>query len=222
MRRWSLPPSGCWSLVRLCSQHQCATWQPAHLVGSCVPARLASSRASCSTPVSCSSGTGLAPMLSSRALLSQQPCAGHSLGGALASLAVHSFATAARERGRQLSLSLYTFGAPRTGNHAWAREAGELCQDTWHLINDQVAFLNMALWAGRLHIVWHCGSSCAARLLDNCSAESWHACTGCSASHGQVLGAVQEGRKSGNHQPARRLPRAPQPPGGFPAPDASR
>ena len=32
----------------------------------------------------------------------------------------------------------YTFGAPRTGNHTWAREYEELVPDTWHIINDQV------------------------------------------------------------------------------------
>ena len=43
-------------------------------------------------------------------------CAGHSLGGALATLAAHSFATAARARGQTPAIACYTFGAPRTGN----------------------------------------------------------------------------------------------------------
>ncbi|KAL4458650.1 hypothetical protein ABPG75_013515 [Micractinium tetrahymenae] len=34
-------------------------------------------------------------------------------------------------------LSVYTFGAPRTGNHAFAREYGQLVPDSWSVINDQ-------------------------------------------------------------------------------------
>lgn len=34
-------------------------------------------------------------------------------------------------------LSVYTFGAPRTGNHAFAREYGELVPDSWSVINGQ-------------------------------------------------------------------------------------
>ena len=37
----------------------------------------------------------------------------------------------------QLSISCYTFGAPRTGNHAFAREYDDLVPDTWGIINDQ-------------------------------------------------------------------------------------
>ena len=64
-------------------------------------------------------------------------CPGHSLGGALATLAAHSFAVTAREQGCTSAFSCYTFGAPRTGNHAWAAEYEELVPDTWHIINDQ-------------------------------------------------------------------------------------
>ncbi|KAK9807450.1 hypothetical protein WJX73_008432 [Symbiochloris irregularis] len=70
---------------------------------------------------------------------------GHSLGGALATLASFSFATAAEEAnysqtyGTHLPVTCYTFGAPRTGNHTFAREYENLVPDTWHLINDQDA-----------------------------------------------------------------------------------
>ena len=50
-------------------------------------------------------------------------CAGHSLGGALATLAAHSFATAARARGQAPAIACYTFGAPRTGNVTLAAAA---------------------------------------------------------------------------------------------------
>lgn len=38
---------------------------------------------------------------------------------------------------RPIALSVYTFGAPRTGNHAFAREYGEAVPDSWAVINDQ-------------------------------------------------------------------------------------
>jgi len=36
-------------------------------------------------------------------------------------------------------VSCYTFGAPRTGNHAFAREYNAAVPDTWSIINDQVS-----------------------------------------------------------------------------------
>ena len=38
-----------------------------------------------------------------------------------------------------LDISCYTFGAPRTGNHAFAREYNEAVPDTWGIINDQAS-----------------------------------------------------------------------------------
>ena len=48
--------------------------------------------------------------------------AGHSLGGALATLAAHQLRTVALSYGVDRDLACYTFGAPRVGNHAFARE----------------------------------------------------------------------------------------------------
>ena len=45
--------------------------------------------------------------------------AGHSLGGALATLAALDVKNLCKAR-EQLDVTLYTFGAPRTGNHAFA------------------------------------------------------------------------------------------------------
>ncbi len=50
--------------------------------------------------------------------------AGHSLGGALATLAAYDI-QAACDCPEKLDLSCYTFGAPRTGNHAFAHEFNE-------------------------------------------------------------------------------------------------
>ena len=44
---------------------------------------------------------------------------GHSLGGALATLAALDVKNLCKAR-EQLDVTLYTFGAPRTGNHAFA------------------------------------------------------------------------------------------------------
>ncbi|BDA45990.1 probable lipase [Coccomyxa sp. Obi] len=57
---------------------------------------------------------------------------GHSLGGALATLAAYDI----QSRFGLKDLQVYTFGAPRTGNHAFAREYEALVPETWHVIND--------------------------------------------------------------------------------------
>ncbi len=64
--------------------------------------------------------------------------AGHSLGGALATLAAYDVAKALEAAGLRAHLACYTFGAPRTGNHAFALDYRETVPDTWGIINDQV------------------------------------------------------------------------------------
>ena len=60
---------------------------------------------------------------------------GHSLGGALASLAAIDIV---RECGVDSDrVSCYTFGCPRIGNHAFAADYAQAVPDTWHVINDQ-------------------------------------------------------------------------------------
>jgi predicted lipase len=61
-------------------------------------------------------------------------CSGHSLGGALATLAAYDLQL---EFGFGSNLHCYTFGAPRTGNHAFAAESSHLVPETWHIINDR-------------------------------------------------------------------------------------
>ena len=61
---------------------------------------------------------------------------GHSLGGALATLAAFDIRRACPAD--RADISCYTFGAPRTGNRAFAREYKEAVPETWSVINDQV------------------------------------------------------------------------------------
>jgi hypothetical protein len=60
---------------------------------------------------------------------------GHSLGGALAVLCAYDIATRTPCAAFDVDISCYTFGAPRVGNHAWAREYNSKISETWQLIN---------------------------------------------------------------------------------------
>ena len=71
---------------------------------------------------------------------------GHSLGGAVASLAAFDIAKRCRgiPHGR---VGCYTFGCPRVGNHAFAKAYAEAVPNTWHVINQQDAVVHsMKLW----------------------------------------------------------------------------
>ncbi len=59
--------------------------------------------------------------------------AGHSLGGALATLAAYEF----QAELEGIDIQCYTFGAPRTGNAAWARDFMHRVPECWHVINDR-------------------------------------------------------------------------------------
>lgn len=61
---------------------------------------------------------------------------GHSLGGALAILAAFDLSLLSAKQG--VAISCYTYGAPRTGNHAFAKKYNLSVPQTWHVINDQV------------------------------------------------------------------------------------
>ena len=60
--------------------------------------------------------------------------AGHSLGGAIATLAAFDIQ---KTFDRLPRLTVMTFGAPRTGNAAFAQEFGQLVPNCWHVINDK-------------------------------------------------------------------------------------
>ena len=69
--------------------------------------------------------------------------AGHSLGGALATLAAYDIQQELAKQGQQqqqqqqAEVVCYSFGAPRTGNHAFARDYNHMVPDTWSIINGQ-------------------------------------------------------------------------------------
>lgn len=60
--------------------------------------------------------------------------AGHSLGGAMANLAAVDIA----KMREWAAVKVYTVGAPRPGNHAYARMYNQVVPDTWGIINDLV------------------------------------------------------------------------------------
>ena len=68
-------------------------------------------------------------------------CTGHSLGGALATLAAYAIRKACPCLACT-DISCYTFGAPRTGNHAFAWDYNDIVPDTWGMINDQDAVVS--------------------------------------------------------------------------------
>ena len=65
-------------------------------------------------------------------------CCGHSLGGALASLAAIEIVNECKLRPGHVKC--YTFGCPRIGNHAFAEDFAANVPATWHAINDQDLF----------------------------------------------------------------------------------
>lgn len=66
-------------------------------------------------------------------------CTGHSLGGAMATLAAYDIRTGLQAIAMSnIEVVCYTFAAPRTGNHAFARDYNATVPDTWSVINDQV------------------------------------------------------------------------------------
>lgn len=71
--------------------------------------------------------------------MSSMHAAGHSLGGALATLAAYDIRKQLLNNKQSNSkVVCCTFAAPRTGNHAFAREYNAMVPDTWSVINDQV------------------------------------------------------------------------------------
>ena len=56
----------------------------------------------------------------------------------LPNLAAYDIAKAIEAAGLRAHLACYTFGSPRTGNHAFAVDYRQKVPDTWSVINDQV------------------------------------------------------------------------------------
>ncbi|KAK9902208.1 hypothetical protein WJX75_007799 [Coccomyxa subellipsoidea] len=84
---------------------------------------------------------------------------GHSLGGALARLAAHDIARECQDCGKTVRVGCYTYGSPRVGNHAFAREFDKVVPHCWHIINNQDAvarspkFLGLYKRAGHVVII---------------------------------------------------------------------
>ncbi len=73
---------------------------------------------------------------------------GHSLGGALATLAAFDIKQALLKANRgEVKLLCYSFGAPRTGSHAFANDYNKVVPDTWSIINNQVCSALLQQWA---------------------------------------------------------------------------
>ena len=72
---------------------------------------------------------------------------GHSLGGALATLAAYDIRKQLQASGNQdVEVMCYSFGAPRTGNHAFAADYNHVVPDTWSIINEQACLGLAAAW----------------------------------------------------------------------------
>ncbi|CAI5495765.1 unnamed protein product, partial [Closterium sp. Naga37s-1] len=61
---------------------------------------------------------------------------GHSLGGALSTLFTYDLAQSDLKKQHGFNLSLYNFGSPRVGNHAFAARFNQLVGDSWRIAND--------------------------------------------------------------------------------------
>ena len=80
---------------------------------------------------------------------------GHSLGGALATLAAFDIKQALLKANRgEVKLLCYSFGAPRTGSHAFANDYNKVVPDTWSIINNQVCSILLQQWAAMLQHWW--------------------------------------------------------------------
>ena len=89
---------------------------------------------------------GLICMLACDCLWLCMVATGHSLGGALATLAAYDIRKQLLDnRQSNTQVVCYTFAAPRTGNHAFARDYTAAVPDTWSVINDQVRLLPYSL-----------------------------------------------------------------------------
>ncbi len=79
--------------------------------------------------------------------------AGHSLGGALATLAAYDLKNVAAKHNLDVQVSCYTYGAPRVGNHAFAEDFDRIINDCFHVVNHQVHLLQSVAHA--VHLCHH-------------------------------------------------------------------
>merc|ERR1711884_15043 len=95
---------------------------------------------------------------------------GHSLGGAVASIAALELAAQLRSvRGANApKVSLFTFGQPRTGNCAYARLHDSLVPDSWRVVNGLDEVVHVPRCTQR-HVF-----SEGCRCSDDAAAEEWY------------------------------------------------
>ncbi|KAI5072460.1 hypothetical protein GOP47_0012566 [Adiantum capillus-veneris] len=60
---------------------------------------------------------------------------GHSLGGALATLAALELSTSRLSREHRINITMYNFGSPRVGNKRFADQYNEIVKDSWRVVN---------------------------------------------------------------------------------------
>ncbi|KXZ49775.1 hypothetical protein GPECTOR_19g226 [Gonium pectorale] len=82
---------------------------------------------------------------------------GHSLGGALATLAAYELAKEKKDHGRLFDISLYTYGAPRVGNQAFAEDFDARVTDAWRMVNPKDVVPRVPPVSARY---CHCGTHC--------------------------------------------------------------
>ncbi|PSC73217.1 DEAD-box ATP-dependent RNA helicase 50 isoform A [Micractinium conductrix] len=75
---------------------------------------------------------------------------GHSLGGALAQLCAYDVKKRCPCAEYMVHVKCYAFGAPRVGNHSWAKEYNTAIPDTWCLINKD----DVVTTAGKLFFMY--------------------------------------------------------------------
>ena len=136
---------------------------------------------------------------------------GHSLGGAVATLCAFDLARKAEELGISPSqCCCITFGAPRTGNAAFAKLFNQTVKGgCWMLVNGQV----LAHALGSIMTNEGGGTSCSSSICCGCLTPEWVSClarpvltmavpAGYSAAHRQVPQGLQAAWVPGHHQQA--------------------
>lgn len=71
----------------------------------------------------------------------QNPSQSNIHEGALASLAAIDIAQEFGDILEKHQIICYTFGAPRTGNHSFARDCNEMVPETWNIMNARYGLL---------------------------------------------------------------------------------
>ncbi|KAH7291054.1 hypothetical protein KP509_30G074700 [Ceratopteris richardii] len=77
---------------------------------------------------------------------------GHSLGGALATLAALELSTTKMSSQQLINISMYNFGSPRVGNKKFADRYNEIVKDSWRVVNHLDIIPNVPRLMGYCHV----------------------------------------------------------------------